>query len=274
LEECSRPGTYGSSTTPFIRLVPVKYFHIRWYYFFLSLSKTFLVYFWLYLENGRTSSEKSRVSRRSPRGNGIQSRYLCSGSVTFWSESIPANSCLWLTHPHPDPGLFVSDIQDTNKKYFFCLLLFEGIFTSFVKDKNSWRSHKTVEIKVFLTFFAWWWKDPEPDLYLWLMDPDPGGSKICGSGSGTLPGTGHNMVCSKDRFSWRCGWKIDCLYNLLLFDVAGCWISELSVKFLFLTRWCGVVKKSFVWCFSWKIDYLINSLLAVVSVESNIYLLM
>jgi hypothetical protein len=31
---------------------------------------------------------------------------------------------------------------------------FEGTFTSFFKDKKSKRSHKTVEIKVFLTIFA------------------------------------------------------------------------------------------------------------------------
>ncbi len=35
---------------------------------------------------------------------------------------------------------------------FFCLLLFEGTFISFFKDKKSKRSHKTVESKVFLTF--------------------------------------------------------------------------------------------------------------------------
>ncbi len=29
-------------------------------------------------------------------------------------------------------------------------------------------------------------KDPEPDPYLWLMDPDPGGPTTCGSGSPTL----------------------------------------------------------------------------------------
>ncbi len=34
---------------------------------------------------------------------------------------------------------------------FFCILLFEGTFTSFFKGKKSKRSHKTVEIKVFLT---------------------------------------------------------------------------------------------------------------------------
>ncbi len=30
----------------------------------------------------------------------------------------------------------------------------EGTFTSFFKDKKSKKSHKTVEIKVFLTIFA------------------------------------------------------------------------------------------------------------------------
>jgi hypothetical protein len=50
-----------------------------------------------------------------------------------------------LTDPDPDPALdpvlFVSDLQDANKKLFFpkffCLLLFEGTFTWFFKDKKS-----------------------------------------------------------------------------------------------------------------------------------------
>ncbi len=37
----------------------------------------------------------------------------------------------------PDLALFVSYLQDANKKYFFCLLLFEGTFTSFFIDKKS-----------------------------------------------------------------------------------------------------------------------------------------
>jgi hypothetical protein len=41
----------------------------------------------------------------------------------------------------PDPAIFVIDLQDTNKKLKkkrkFCLLLFEGTFTSFLKDKKS-----------------------------------------------------------------------------------------------------------------------------------------
>jgi hypothetical protein len=41
------------------------------------------------------------------------------------------------------------------------------------KDKNSNRSHKAVGIKFFLTIYAWWYKDPDPDPCIWLMDPDP-----------------------------------------------------------------------------------------------------
>jgi hypothetical protein len=41
--------------------------------------------------------------------------------------------------PDPDPAIFVIDLQDANKSYkkFFCLLLFEGTFTSFFKDQKS-----------------------------------------------------------------------------------------------------------------------------------------
>ncbi len=57
--------------------------------------------------------------------------------------------------PDLDPAIFVIDLQDANKKLIFiklfCLLLFEGTFTSFFKDKKSNKSHKTVGIKVFLT---------------------------------------------------------------------------------------------------------------------------
>jgi hypothetical protein len=45
----------------------------------------------------------------------------------------------------PDPAIFVIDLQDASKKLiflynFFCLLLFEGAFTLFSKEK----SHKEV----------------------------------------------------------------------------------------------------------------------------------
>ena len=58
----------------------------------------------------------------------------------------------------PDHAIFVIDLQDANKnqlkKKIFCLLLFEGTFTSFFKIKSQKRSQKTAEFKVFLTIFA------------------------------------------------------------------------------------------------------------------------
>ncbi len=47
--------------------------------------------------------------------------------------------------------------QKTIFSKLFCLLLFEGTSTSFFKDKKSWRSHKTVGIKSFITIFVWWY---------------------------------------------------------------------------------------------------------------------
>ncbi len=62
--------------------------------------------------------------------------------------------CLRLMDPDPDPAVFFIDLQDSNKKLIKKKILLEGIFTSFVKDKKSKRSHKTVGIKVFLNYFC------------------------------------------------------------------------------------------------------------------------
>ncbi len=60
--------------------------------------------------------------------------------------------------PDPDPWIHLTFKMPTKNEFFllkfFCILLFEVTFTSFFKDKKSKRSHKTVEIKVFLTIFA------------------------------------------------------------------------------------------------------------------------
>jgi hypothetical protein len=52
-----------------------------------------------------------------------------------------ADPCLWLMDPDPDPAIFVIDLQDASKKLIFfvifCLLLFEGTFTSFFKEKSQ-----------------------------------------------------------------------------------------------------------------------------------------
>ncbi len=62
---------------------------------------------------------------------------------------------------HDGPRIHASDlwirmrIQKTNfLKLFFYILLFEGTLTSVFKGKKSKRSHKTAEIKVFLTICA------------------------------------------------------------------------------------------------------------------------
>jgi hypothetical protein len=43
------------------------------------------------------------------------------------------------TDPTRDPTIFVSDLQEGKQKNsnIFCLLLFEGTFISFLKDKKS-----------------------------------------------------------------------------------------------------------------------------------------
>ncbi len=64
--------------------------------------------------------------------------HQCCGFMAFWcgSGSGSADPCLWLMDP--DPGIFVIDLQDANKKLIiFCLLLFEGTVTSFSKIKSQ-----------------------------------------------------------------------------------------------------------------------------------------
>ncbi len=61
---------------------------------------------------------------------------------------------------------------------FFCLLLFQATFASFFKDKKS-GSHKTVEIKVFLTIFLRIVRSGSGSVPRTNPDPDqdPGGLK-------------------------------------------------------------------------------------------------
>ncbi len=82
--------------------------------------------------------------------------------------------------------------------YYFCLViegsgsgtgsgsipLTNGSGSGSRRPKN--RSHKAIEIKGYLFFFAWLQKAPDPYLQLMDPDPDPGGPKTCGSGSATL----------------------------------------------------------------------------------------
>ncbi len=68
-------------------------------------------------------------------------KHQCCGSMTFWcgsgSDFGSADPCLLLMDP--DPAILIIDLQDANKKIIFFKVC-----------------HKTVEIKVFLTIFAYW----------------------------------------------------------------------------------------------------------------------
>jgi hypothetical protein len=56
----------------------------------------------------------------------------CCGSVTCWYEMRLTND------PDPDPAVFVSDIQDDNKNYFFLRLFHYYLLkVHFLKIKNS-----------------------------------------------------------------------------------------------------------------------------------------
>jgi hypothetical protein len=59
----------------------------------------------------------------------------------------------------PDPSIFIIDLQDTNKnlifkKKFSCILLFEGTFTSFFKDKKSTKKSQNSGNQGFPYYFA------------------------------------------------------------------------------------------------------------------------
>jgi len=81
----------------------------------------------------------------------------CSGSMTFWRGSGSGDPCLSLMDPDydPDPAHFRHRPSRCQQKTnFLSLLLFEGTFASFLIDKESKRSNKTVGIKVFCTTFG------------------------------------------------------------------------------------------------------------------------
>ncbi len=63
----------------------------------------------------------------------------------------------WHFGTDPDPAFSVSALQDAKiiyLKFFFCLLLFEGKLTSFIKDKKSQRSKKNSRSKGLSYYFC------------------------------------------------------------------------------------------------------------------------
>jgi hypothetical protein len=79
-----------------------------------------------------------------------------------------------------------------------------------IKSQKEVTQQYRVGIKIFLTIFAWWQKDPDPDPYLWLTDPnpDPEGLKTYGSG-----GSGSATLMPTILLAPKC----PCLYVILTF---------------------------------------------------------
>jgi hypothetical protein len=77
-----------------------------------------------------------------------------------------------------DPAIFVIDLQDAHKKLifykFFCLLLFEGTFTSFSKIKSPKKSQSSRN-QGFLLFLLGdrRIRIQEAQKHVDLVDPDP-----------------------------------------------------------------------------------------------------
>ncbi len=107
--------------------------------------------------------------------------------------------------------------QKTNflTQFFLLITFWSYIYIIFQRYKVK-KSHKIEGIKVFLTIFAWWQKDP-----------DPGGQKTCGSGvscCGTgsawirlfeeaWPGSGSALkrdLKFGDIFFEQSAWRLEC----------------------------------------------------------------
>ncbi len=115
--------------------------------------------------------------------------------VTCWRGSGSADPYLWLMDPDPtpDPAPFFSDFKDERK------LIFSTFFPLTHSQAHSLSSVlKTKCLPKFcanillckhyfspLNTFLRKGRIRIPEPYLWLMDPDPGGPKICGSGFGS-----------------------------------------------------------------------------------------
>jgi hypothetical protein len=72
-------------------------------------------------------------------------------------RNIVPDPCHFAMDPDPDPCIRTLDYGSGScsfRQWLFCLLLTVGTFTLVFKDNKSLRSHKTVEVKVFLNIFA------------------------------------------------------------------------------------------------------------------------
>ncbi len=98
---------------------------------------------------------------------------LISNLLILWRDLTNVISILYQSKPETKNYLF--------SKFFAYYPTFWSYptFTSFFKQKKS----QKVGIKVFLTIFDRWLKDPDPNFVRMDSDPAPGGPKTYGSGS-------------------------------------------------------------------------------------------
>ncbi len=158
--------------------------------------------------------------------------------------------------------------QKTNKKKVFLHITFLRNLYIIFKDKKSKRCHKTVEIKVFLTIFAYWWKDPDPDPEQ-DPDPDPSGS---GRPKNTwirwirirnTDGDTYFCCCSADILGWK-GPKHENFSSEFfltlskLFWMGNVWTGKTNFLTLakFVLSACSVCS----WCFYAHAQHVLNDL--------------
>ncbi len=101
--------------------------------------------------------------------------------LTDWDLDPDPNS-------NPDPSIFITDLQDANKKIilktkFFCILLFKVLLHHFSKIKSQKEVTKGFSYYFCLMIEGSGSGSCSGSIAL-LMDPypDPGGPKTCGSG--------------------------------------------------------------------------------------------
>ncbi len=90
-----------------------------------------------------------------------------------------ADSCLWRVDP--DPAIFVIDLQNANKKLiikksFLLYVLWRYNYINFQREKVKKKPKNSRNQGLSYYFFI---MDPDP--YLCLADPDPGGPETSGS---------------------------------------------------------------------------------------------
>ncbi len=87
-------------------------------------------------------------------------------------------------------------LRDVKKKFtnFLCSFIIEGTFTVHLHHSSKIKKSQTSKNQHFFHFFACWWRDPNPCIWITDPDADPGGPKTTNPTGGTLPDTTFFLV--------------------------------------------------------------------------------